>query len=322
MMLALCALVRPQIASATSMCGPETRYRVFDLAAGARIGVRAPQARERIGVSRSRTTKTHQTYPLALWTSADPGFASFLGDTRAFEPQRGEQYSYSWNSPVWMHDPDGRDVWLDRVPATRISFGPLWNANANAQTYFAINSYRGNAMRASPERGYSIDYRFGLDQPEMRFLSTTSIDAHLDAFGRTDRSHEGFHEVAFRNYYTSENLNGVAVMAGLPMEAPRTADHAQVSREANMRAAAFVPFATELGNYMSNVAVHNVSGEGYGAVPSFTDPVTGRVWTPSANELDPVYQSVRRGIPTAPEHLPGYQAPSPSQPPASSARQE
>ncbi len=121
MMLALCALVRPQIASASSMCGPETRYRVFDLAHGARIGVRPPQARERIGVSRLRTTKTHQTYPLALWTSADPAFEDFLGDGRIFVPARLAVFSYSLNSPVWLRDPDGRDV-IPITPAAAAEF--------------------------------------------------------------------------------------------------------------------------------------------------------------------------------------------------------
>jgi hypothetical protein len=166
MLLALCALARPRIASAHAShasaspraCAPETRYRVLDLAERACIGHRAAQARERISELRMRTTKMRPTYSIALWVSPDPILANYMGGSPnggVWNPGNLGLYTYSFNSPLRIRDPDGRAGGeAEPEPEAEQWGSPTYRVQPEVATEREWEDYaRSRGEAYSPERG-------------------------------------------------------------------------------------------------------------------------------------------------------------------------
>jgi RHS repeat-associated protein len=115
---------RSETAVAAARVAAKTRYRVSRFAARARTGHRASERRERINESAfaygEKTSGTVFLYYFgaryydprtALWVSPDPILADYLGGSPnggMYGPSNLGLYTYSWNSPIRLRDPDGR----------------------------------------------------------------------------------------------------------------------------------------------------------------------------------------------------------------------
>ncbi|MBL8683534.1 MAG: RHS repeat-associated core domain-containing protein [Myxococcales bacterium] len=184
------------------------------------------------------------------WASVDPILRDAMVDGRIMEPRRVNLFSYSWNSPVELRDPDGRDV-NDRVQGTwslRWNYGvaprnPLYAAetdlNGAVRLNFPWNAPGRRTIRMSADIVIQGPVEINIRE-SLEVRATTGIDAFDNSgLNRPLTQHEYGHYMVAQRVYSPTILNEIADMTGLPWNqrvlAPQnnTAIQAQATQMAN-----------------------------------------------------------------------------------------